>query len=195
MKLTDFEFAPIYTLPASLALYRIQRFISRPGDKRVGRIRLAPPGSMACRFDLADEVVSYFAERPDTAGYEALARREVERMTVAHLAQRELMCMTVQREIQLLDLRPHAQSWPVLQSLRFAMTQELASSARQAGHQGVIYKSAQQFGMDCMAIFGPALKHLRYSWAEPLVEPGTGNLHGLVADLHRGSQIPVMPDT
>jgi hypothetical protein len=176
MKLTDFEFAPVYTLPASLALYRIQRFANRAGDKRVGRIRLAPPGILTCRFDLPDDVVGYFADRPETAGYEALARREVERMTVAHLAQRELVCVTVQREVQLLDLRPHAQSWPVLQSLRFKMTQELAVSAKQAGYQGVIYKSAQQFGMDCMAIFGPALGRLRYAWAERLVEASLGQI-------------------
>lgn len=193
MKLTHFEFAPAYTLTASLALYRVQRHTTRRGDKRIGRIRLAPAGILAGRFDLADDVVGYFAERPETAGYEALARREIRQLTMAHLAQRELMCVTVQSEIQLLDLRPHAQSWPVLQSLRFSMTQELAASARQAGYDGAIYKSAQQFGMDCMAVFGPALKHLRHAWSERLVEPGTGNLHGLVADLHRGSQIPVTP--
>ncbi|CAM3796316.1 RES family NAD+ phosphorylase [Roseateles saccharophilus] len=193
MNLTDLEYAPAYVLPPSLALYRVQRFAPRRGDKKAGRIRLAPPGTLSGRFDLPDELVGYFAERPETAGYECLARREFETMDFASLAQRELLCLTVQRHIRLLDLRAQAQSWPVLQSLRFNLTQELAASARDGGFEGIIYKSAQQFGMDCMAVFGPALARLRYEWAERLVEPGTGNLHSVVAEVARGAQIKVLP--
>ena len=193
MILSDFEYAPAYTLPASLALYRVQRHTRRPGDKKIGRIRLAPPGILCGRFDLPDDLVGYFGERPETAGYECLARREVIAMQYAALAQRELMCVTVSRPILLLDLRPHAQSWPVLQSLRFSLTQQLAADARGAGYEGIIYKSAQQFGMNCMAIFGPGLKSLRHAWSERLTEASTGNLHWLVADLKRGAQIDVLP--
>lgn len=193
MKLTDLEYAPAYVLPPSLALYRVQRFAPRRGDKKAGRIRLAPPGTLSGRFDLPDELVGYFAERPETAGYECLARREFETMDFAQLAQRELLCLTVRRQIRLLDLRAHAQSWPVLQSLRFNLTQELAASARDGGFEGIIYKSAQQFGMDCMAVFGPALSRLRYEWADRLVEPGTGNFHSVVAEIARGAQIKVLP--
>lgn len=69
----------------------------------------------------------------------------------------------------------------------------LAKGAREAGFDGVIYKSAQQYGMDCMAIFGPVLKRLRHAWSETLVDPVSGNLHWLIGELHRGAQIDVFP--
>ncbi len=193
MTLTDLEFAPAITLPASLALYRVQRFTSRPGDRKVGRIRLASPGILAGRFDLQSDLVGYFAEQPETAGYEALARREVRALHLPELAKRELMCLTLVRPLHLLDLRMHAQSWPVLQSLRFRHTQGLAAGALREGFEGIIYKSAQQHGTDCMAIFEPALRKLRHAWSERLVDPDTGNLHQLIDDLCRGAQMSVCP--
>lgn len=193
MKLSDLEFAPAYTLPASLALFRVQRFTHRQGDKKVGRIRLAPPGTLKGRFDLAEALAGYFAERPETAGYECLARREVDAIPFDLLTRLELVCFTVSRPIQLLDLRVHAQSFPVLQSLRFRLTQQLAASIWAVGFGGIIYKSAQQFGMDCMVIFGPNLKLLKHAWSERLVQAGTGNLHQLIAELKRGAQIEFLP--
>ncbi|MFK4706182.1 hypothetical protein ABIC83_003021 [Roseateles asaccharophilus] len=193
MKLTELENPPAYELTAGLELYRIQRNAIRRGAKKIGPLRLSPPGLLKGRFDLPDDVVGYFAETPETAGYECLARREAVSMSYEEVAQRELLCVTVTRNLKLLDLRALATAWPVLQALRFASTQELAVSVRDAGFAGIIYRSAQQAGMDAMALFGAHLKALRLAWSEPLVEPGTGNLHSLIADIARGAELAVLP--
>jgi hypothetical protein len=61
------------------------------------------------------------------------------------------------------------------------------------GFAGIAYCSAQQHGMDCFAIFGDGLRSLRALWAERLTEPGTGNLHGMLAAALKGSQMPLTP--
>ncbi|MEJ6002502.1 RES family NAD+ phosphorylase [Paucibacter soli] len=193
MDLNEFEQSPAYLLPATTAVFRIQCSKPRPGTRRVGKLRLAPPGLMRGRFDLHDDLVGYFAMQPCTAAYEALARREKMWLSLAEVAKRELLCMRADAEIKLLDLRPHASSRPVLQSLRFGFTQDLAKQAAAAGYQGIIYLSAQQHGMECLAIFGAALKLMRFEWAEDLVSPETGALHKVVGEVCEGACLSLMP--
>ncbi|MDG0852200.1 RES family NAD+ phosphorylase [Roseateles puraquae] len=193
MKLADLEFVPSFELPAPTVLYRVQRIRARRGTVRIGRLLLPPSGLLSGRFDVAGVSVGYFAEAPETAVYESLCRREVISVSMQAAAQRALLCLQTAAPLKLLDLRMHASSWPVLQSLRLHHTQELAMQALGQGFAGIAYCSAQQHGMDCYAIFGDGLRSLRALWAESLTEPGTGNLHGMLAAALKGSQVPLTP--
>ena len=93
----------------------------------------------------------------------------------------------------LLDLRFHAGAWSVLQSLRYDSTQGLAKDARDLGYQGIVYRSAQQYGSDCYALFGRAMALLRLESKSPLIHPTTGALHRAAANAVRGSQISLVP--
>ena len=193
MNLFTLQYAPTVVLPTSFTLYRVQRLRCRPGSIKAGALRLPPLGLCAGRFDLLTLPVGYFAETPETAAYETIARREMTMVSAAMIGQRKLMCLQTRVRLNMLDLRPHASSWPVLQSLRFKQTQSLAEDAVRAGFGGVIYRSAQQFGMDCYAIFGHALSDLKLNWSDRLIEPGSGNLHGVMLTVIQGSQIDLVP--
>jgi hypothetical protein len=102
--------------------------------------------------------------------------------------------VTVQtrRDLQLGDLRPHAPTWPVIQSLRFTETQELASDARAAGFQGLVYRSAQQHGQDCVVLFDPPADLFAASHRTRLV--GDGDiLNRWVVLAARRSRVPLVP--
>lgn len=96
--------------------------------------------------------------------YEAIFRREATAVSLAQLALRELLAVQLVREVELGDLRPHASTWPVLQSLRRSETQELASQAHDAGFAGLIYRSTQQSGQDCIVLFDPPSGAVRTLW-------------------------------
>lgn len=193
MKLADLEFTPSLDLPFPSVLYRIQRARARRGSLRVGRILLPPSHLLNGRFDLSGISVGYFAEAPETAVYESLCRREATAVSLQAAAMRTLLCVQTTQPMMLLDLRMHASSWPVLQSLRVRHTQELAAEAHAQGFAGIVYCSAQQPNMDCYAIFGDALASLRAVWSERLTEPSTGNLHAVLASAIKGSQVPLVP--
>jgi len=193
MKLADFQYAPELSLAEHATLYRVQRLRSRPGTVAIGPLRVPPRGLLVGRFDLVDGEVAYFAESPETALYETLARREALTLPMEALRIRALLALGTARPIKLLDLRPHAHAYPVLQSLRFEVTQGIATQARDAGYEGIAYRSAQQFNADCYAIFDGALPALKLIDKKRLVEPGTGALHRALLTTIRGSQIPLVP--
>lgn len=193
MRLTELQYAPDCQLAAHSVLHRIQRIRSRPGTVSVGALRMPPAGSMVGRFDLSAMVVGYFAESAEAAIYETLARREATLLSLADVGRRVLLSMRTSATLNLLDLRPHAATWPVLQSLRYASTQMLAHDAHEHGFDGVVYRSAQQYGRDCFALFGEATSALRAISKTPLLELRTGALHRAVATAIRGSQIPLTP--
>lgn len=193
MKLADLEYIPHADLLAPEALFRIQMAKALPSTVRIGKLLLPPSSLMSGRFDIAGVPVGYFAEAPQTAAYEALCRREARVVSLAVLRLRNLACFQAQERLRLVDPRPHARAWPVLQSLRIAQTQELAHEIFQQGFAGVIYASAQQLGMDCFAIFGDALGRLRFAWAEALLERGTSNLHVTVAEAIARSRLTLSP--
>lgn len=192
MKLSDLAYISEYDLPAALTLYRVQRARSRRGSVKAGALKLPPPGTMAGRFDLAGELVGYFGEAPETAMYEALARREVTSLSLSVLEQRGLLALQTQRSLRLADLRPHAADWPFLQSLRLHLTQQVADDTHQLGFDGIIYRSAQQYAHDCYAIFGSALNALKLIWQVKLVN-SAGGLHRSLTAALTGSQVPLMP--
>ena len=192
MKLRDLQYLPPTTLATSQTVYRVQRAKPRPGTATVGALKLAPLGDMSSRFAVPSVLAGYFAESPETAAYESLVRREAVSLSISHAASRVLLCLRTTRPIQLLDLRPHASSWPVLQSLRFSSTQEVAAEAVAAGFEGIAYRSAQQHGQDCFVVFGDSLKAFSLVWRKALVLED-GSVHQALAAAMRGGQIMVVP--
>jgi RES domain len=192
MNLKDLEYAPTATLPAWQTVYRVQRATAQHGTITIGPLSLPPVGLLSARFDLAATVVGYFAETPETAAFEALARRESKTLSLAILGQRGLLCVQATSALQMLDLRPHTPTWPVLQSQRIHVTQSLAAAALQAGFEGIVYRSAQQYGHDCYAIFGAGLRSINAVWTQPVLKP-SGAMHPAVMAAIRGAQIPLVP--
>lgn len=158
MKFHDLQYLPPVTLAASQTVYRVQRVKARPGAASIGPLKMAPIGEMSGRFALAKAATCYFAESPETALYKSLVRREAVSLSISNAAGRQLLCLRTTRPIQLLDLRQHASSWPVLQSLRFSATQDIGAEALAAGFEGIGYRSAQHYGQDCFVVFGAGLK-------------------------------------
>lgn len=193
MKLVELEHAVDFTLPTPSILYRVQRMRSRRGAVAVGPLRVPPRGLNLNRFDLVDDEVAYFAESSEAAVYETLARREATMLSLAVVASRVLLTLQTTAPLRLLDLRFHAGAWPVLQSLRYAETQELAREARALGYDGLIYRSAQQYGLDCFVLFGAgAMRCVKLVTKLPLVSTA-GALHRAAAEAIRGAKVPLTP--
>lgn len=193
MKLVELEHAVDFTLPSPSILYRVQRLRSRRGAVAVGALRVPLRGLLLNRFDLVDEEVAYFAELSETAVYETLARREATSLSLSTIAGRALLTLQTTTPLRLLDLRFHAGAWPVLQSLRYAETQELAREARALGYDGIIYRSAQQYGSDCVVLFGAgAMRCVKLVAKLPLVS-AAGALHRAAAEAIRGAKVLFVP--
>jgi hypothetical protein len=143
------------------------------------------------RFCLPDRRVAYFADSAETAGYEALGRREQTLLSLDRLRHGELLCVGVDSDLILLDVTPHASEYPALQSTRFGPTQALSARAAAAGYDGVAYLSAQRHGGVCYALFEHVLPAIRARWRQRLIDPETGNLHRVVATVARGSGLPL----
>lgn len=193
MKLVELEHAVDFTLPSPSILYRVQRLRSRRGAVAIGPLRVPPRGLLLNRFDLVDDEAAYFAESSETAVYETMARREATSLSMTTVASRALLTLQTTAPLRLLDLRFHAGAWPVLQSLRYAETQELAREARALGYDGFIYRSAQQYGSDCVVLFGAdAMRCVRLVTKLPLVS-AAGALHRAAAEAIRGAKVPFTP--
>jgi hypothetical protein len=192
MKLHDLQYLPPVSLAASQTVYRVQRTRARPGAVTVGVLKIAPIGDMSGRFALPQTETCYFAESPETALYESLVRREAVSLSLSNAARRQLLCLRTTRPLALLDLRPHAASWPVLQSLRFPVTQAIAAGALAEGFEGIAYRSAQHHGQDCFVVFGHGLKSFRLVWRKALMLPD-GAMHQALAAAVRGGQIMLVP--
>lgn len=190
MKLSDLDVLTTHTLASGQTLFRVQR--ARRIPVRRGPLKLAAVGLMSGRFDLPSVPCAYFGEAPETALYEALFRREASLLSIHDLRTRELLVCQVRHNLKLGDLRPHTGNWPALQSLRFSETQELASDAYGAGLEGLIYRSAQQHGEDCIVLFDPGTDAVVARTKTPLV--GTGNaLNRWVALAAQRSRVPLVP--
>lgn len=192
MKLHDLQYLPPVTLAASQTVYRVQRTRARPGAASIGPLKMAPIGDMSGRFALPKTVSGYFAESPETAIYESLVRREALALSIGVAADRQLLCLRTTRPVRLLDLRQHASSWPVLQSLRFTVTQAIAAGAWAESFEGIAYRSAQHYGQDCLVVFGPGLETFKLVWRQALVL-ADGSMHQTLATAIRGGQIMLTP--
>lgn len=194
MKITDLGFLTEHHLPTGTSLFRIQWVRARRSTLVRGPLKLPPPGTGGGRFDLRHEAVAYLAETPETAAYETLARRETTILSLASLADRRLLTMRTTGPLRLADLRPHVSSFPVLHSLRYSETRELAEDIALQGHDGIVFASAQHPGGDCYAVFDKGQGLLKpVSRAVPLAVRGSGEVHSCVVTALRGSRVPVVP--
>lgn len=192
--LAELENASTVSLAANTSLFRVQRASPRPGSVVIGALHLPPRGLLNNRFDVATDDAAYFAAMDVTAIYETLMRREATAVSLAgELALRELLTLNTTVVMKLHDLRPYAPRWPVLQSLRYGVTQQLATSLRTVGSDGFIYRSAQHHGADCFCIIGAGVLATLHLVAQVPMTNASGNLHRVVADALRGSQVPLVP--
>lgn len=197
MKLSTFKSVPVFLLHEGHALFRVQRTHAIPARTVViGPLHLPPPGVSAGRFDLivSKKAVAYFAESPEVAICETLTRRDATSVSLsADIVPRDLLALRTAASLRLADLRPQALSWPVLQSLRYWETQQIAEDASKH-HDGVVYRSPQHHAQDCYALFEPVLtsSHLAWQWTRPL---GTlsKRLHSAMLRALISSRVPLTP--
>lgn len=192
MKLADIGTLSPHKLARGQSLFRIQRAAVIGAAVTRGPLNLAPVSSLSGRFDLEGLPCAYLAEAPDTALFEAVFRRESTGVSVSAIRRRELLAVESQSEQVVGDLRPHAMSWPVLQSLRFSETQALAAEVYQAGFSGLIYRSAQHYTHDCVILFDPDDASMKELWRSELVNR-QGAINKWVADAARRSCVPLVP--
>lgn len=190
---------PEQRLSQLTVLYRVQRIDVRHDTVLIGPLKLPPVGPPPMppfnRFDVMGVNVGYFADSAITAVYETLVRRETVSLSLSGtVAKRELLAVQTSAPLRLVDLRGSAHDWPVLQSLRYDTTQELATGAVKLGFDGMVYKSAQRFDADCYVLFGQvALASVQAVDLVTLTEPTLGTPHRAVVDAIRGSGLALTP--
>jgi RES domain len=183
---------PLFELPAGQTFFRVQQLRARPGSVKANGLLLPPAGVLSGRFCLPDQVTAYLADSADTALFESQFRRDTVSRSLAELRKRALLQFTSTRAMRLVDLRPLAEPYPLLQSLRIAQTQALARDCFKAGHHGLVYASAQHPQHACVCLFPDGIAALRRTQQWPLVKPGTRQLLHTVVDAARRSGVPLL---
>ncbi len=183
---------PLTELPAGQAFFRVQLLRARPGSVRTHGLVLPPAGVLSGRFCLPDQLTAYLADSADTALFESQFRRDAVSRSLADLRKRALLQFTTTKPLRLVDLRPLAEPYPVLQSLRIAQTQGLAHDCAKAGHHGLVYASAQHPQHACVCLFPEGFAALKRQQQWPLVKPGTRQLLHSVVDAARRSGVPLL---
>jgi hypothetical protein len=185
---------PLTELPAGQTFFRVQLLRARPGSVKLNGLLLPPAGVLSGRFCLPDQVTAYLADSADTALFESQFRRDAVSRSLADLRKRALLQFTSTQPLRLVDLRPLAEPYPLLQSLRIAQTQALARDCFKAGHHGLVYASAQHPQHVCICLFPGGIATLRRSQQLPLVKPGTLQLLSAVVEAARRSGVPLLGD-
>lgn len=191
MKLHDLN-PPILEIPKQERWHRIQRIKAIKGSVRSNGFVLPPTGLLASRFDLSDQATAYLADSAETALYESLFRREARSCSMATLSQRAVVVFETTQRLRLADLRGHEEPFPVLHSLRYATTQQLAQDCAHHGLHGLLYASAQHPHHSCLCIFSSGIAMMRRLTVTPLVEPGSSRLHKAVVKAAYGSRVPLL---
>lgn len=191
MTRSDFPALGTLSTAQGQVLYRVQWSVPDKASIQRGAVRLRG-GSRTGRFDLAHGLSAYFAARPQTALHEAVYRKDLLELSTRGVASRELIAVAITQPMALADLRPYSSHFPVLQSARIQETQELADDLHRLGFDGLICRSAQQDGHDCVVLFDPGAELFRLLWRSPLSKRnGTGHAWSAVAD--QGARIPAKP--
>lgn len=183
---------PTLEIPAHQIWHRVQRATPRRGSVRLKGFVLAPTGGLTGRFDLADEPTAYLADSPETALYESVFRREVRSCHWDRLQERVMVTFETRASVHLADLRGLEERYPVLQSLRYEVSQKFAQDCRQQDLHGILYASAQHPHHSCVCLFKSGIEHIKKLTAFELVEPATGHLLKSAANAARGSQVPII---
>jgi RES domain len=191
MKLHELN-PPVIEIPKQARWYRIQRLKALKGSVRINGFVLAPSGLLANRFDLQSQATAYVADSAETALYESLFRREARSCTMESLNQRALVTFETTHSMRIADLRGHEEPFPVLQSLRYEDTQQLAQDCWHQGLQGVLYASAQHPHHSCLCLFAKAITSMRRLTVTPLVAPHSNRLHKAVVNAAHGSRVPLL---
>lgn len=161
-----------FTLEAGSLIYRVQLTVALPVTVNLAGLLLAPPNTMRNRFDLGVEPVAYFATTKLAALVESAFRRENEYQSRAYLADRSLVTIKVQQDLDLVDLRGLERTFPFLISGRYRVCQAYAWQWRADGFNGVIYASAQHPGQTCIALFEPGIRDTKVVRKESLMIKG-----------------------
>lgn len=185
---------PLTQLPAGQTFFRVQLLRARPGSVKLNGLLLPPAGVLSGRFCLPDQVTAYLADSADTALFESQFRRDAVSRSLTDLRKRALLQLTTNQPLRLVDLRPLAEPYPVLQSLRIAQTQALARDCFKAALQGLVYASAQHPQHACICLFPDGIAALKRTQSWPLVKPGTRQLMRSVVDAARRSGVPLLDD-
>jgi hypothetical protein len=183
---------PLIELPAGQMFFRVQLLRARSGTVKTNGLLLPPAGVLSGRFCLPDQVTAYLADSADTALFESQFRRDAVSRSLGDLRKRALMQITTTQPLRLVDLRPLAEPYPLLQSLRIVQTQALAIDCFQAGLQGLVYASAQHPQHACICLFPNGIAVLKRLQLWPLVKPGTRQLLHAVVDAARRSGVPLL---
>lgn len=183
---------PLIELPAGQTFFRVQLLRARPGTVKTNGLLLPPAGVLSGRFCLPDQVTAYLADSADTALFESQFRRDAVSRSLGDLRKRALTQFTTTQPLRLVDLRPLAEPYPLLQSLRVLQTQALAIDCFQAGLQGLVYASAQHPQHACICLFPNGIAALKRQQLWPLVKPGTRQLLHAVVDAARRSGVPLL---
>lgn len=185
---------PLIELPAGQMFFRVQLLRARPDTVKTNGLLLPPAGVLSGRFCLPDQVTAYLADSADTALFESQFRRETKSRSLSDLRKRALLQFTTKQPMRLVDLRPLAEPYPLLLSLRIEQTQALALDCFQAGYQGLIYASAQHMQHSCICLFPEGIAALKRQQQWPLIKPGSQQLLREVVDAARRSGVPLLPD-
>lgn len=185
---------PLIELPAGQMFFRVQLLRARSGTVKTNGLLLPPAGVLSGRFCLPDQVTAYLADSADTALFESQFRRETKSRSLGDLRKRALLQFTTTQPLRLVDLRPLAEPYPLLLSLRIEQTQALAIDCVNAGYQGLIYASAQHLQHSCICLFPEGIAALKRQQQWPLVKPGTRQLLQAVVDAARRSGVPLLGD-
>ncbi len=183
---------PIVELPTHQIWHRVQRATARRGSVRLRGYILAPTGGLTGRFDLAAEPTAYLADSPETALYESVFRREVRSCHWDRLLERTMVTFETRASVHLADLRGLEERYPVLQSLRYEISQKFAQDCQHRNLDGILYASAQHPHHSCVCLFKSGIEQTKKLTTFALVEPGTGHLLQSVANAARGSQVPIV---
>ncbi len=183
---------PILEIPAHQIWHRVQRATARRGSVRLKGYVLAPTGGLTGRFDLADEPTAYLADSPETALYESVFRREVRSCHWDRLLERTMVTFETRASLHLVDLRGLEERYPVLQSIRYEISQKFAQDCRDHDLDGILYASAQHPHHSCVCFFKSAIEQTKKLTAFALVDSGSGNLLKSAANAARGSQVPIV---
>ena len=184
---------PIIELPAGQIFYRIQLTKARKDSVKINRMFLPPSGIKAGRFCLQNEVTAYLADSAETALYEAVFRRELKiSVALSDLRLKSMVSFSIDKSLKLVDTRGFEEQYPFLQSQRIQFTQAFAEQCFAAGHDGIVFASAQHPRHGCLCLFGSGAKKLQLVNSVPLVRPGTDLLLQSVVTAARRSAVEVV---
>ena len=184
---------PTIELPVGLVFHRVQLTKARSDSVKINRMFLPPAGIKAGRFCLQHGISAYLADSSETALYEAIFRRELKTSVALEVLRlKSLASFETKKALKLVDIRGFEEKYPFLQSQRIQFTQAFAGECFTAGHDGILYASAQHPHHECVCLFESGAKEMRFVDSLPLVKPGENILLKDVVTAARCSAVEIV---